>query len=260
MRANKGCIIAAMKNPVSKHILAVIAVMIGLTGCAIQDGARTGLRQLTEMNGLIAFDQVAAERMVYANAIERDEYALFKSSGRQAEIVYITTRHLLITNLVVDRHFDLSGVINGFRHNRSEQPVLGAAFKLGSQNIRYWAKPYQLPVAGKSCGAFVGSWDAPPDELRPSKTLLGYFCAKGQPPLTTKSIEQTIASIGIRGITANAVDGGIDVPPLAEKPSQAELLRRVQGKSGDDHGNTEFPYKIVRHFKRGDDCLYIPDC
>ena len=248
-----------------RRILVLFAAITTLSGCTTIEGARTGMRALAEKDGMIVFDQApfnqgAQERIIYADMSERDEYALFRSPDTQAEFIYITTRHLHMTNLVVDRMFNLDGAMQGFRHNRMEKPVSGDAFKLKVHDIRYWARAYQLPEAGKSCGVFSGSWDAPADELRPSKALFGYFCVKGVKPLSQESIEQTMAKIGLRGITVNAENEINNVPPLSVQPSQTELLLRAQGGATDKQGNIEFPYKVVRYYKRDSDCIFDPDC
>lgn len=236
-----------------------------LSACAIQDGARTGLRAISDTDGAIqfdapAFDGAASERVIYADTTERDEYALFTGQDRQAEIVYISTRHLHITNLVIDQLFDLERAIDHFRHNQNETPVLGEAFKFADNGIRYWGKAFQLPKAGKTCGAFSGSWDSPPDDMRSGKVLFGYYCEPGSQPLSDKSIQQSVAKVGIRGITANAIEGAIAFPVLRDFPSQETLKLRAQGAPGDTRGNTEFPYKVVRFFKREDSCRFQPNC
>lgn len=255
-----------MTRCISNKIVALMGAVLVLSACASPEGSRTGLRALDEQTGLISFDQApfdqgAQERIVYATALERDEYALFKSTDRQAEFIYITTRHLLWDNVVVDRMFNLAGAMEGFRQNQSETPVSGEPFRLDSQGIRYWAKSYLLPKAGKTCGVFSGSWDHPYDEVRPSKALFGYFCQLGSEPLTVKMIKQTVDSIGIRGITADFLDGPVDVPPLAlQQVPQEELLVRAQGRAGEDYGNIEFPYKAVRVYTRSDSCKWPDGC
>ncbi len=246
--------------------VALVGVLLALAACATPEGARTGLRALDEQSGLIQFDQAtfdqgAEQRVVYATTMERDEYALYRSADWQAEFIYITTRHLLWDNVVVDRKFNLDGALGGFRHNQSEEPVSGEPFRLTSKNIRYWAKSYLLPKAGKSCGVFSGSWDHPYDEIRPSKALFGYFCQSGSTPLSNKTIEQMVGNVGIRGITADFLDGPVGVPSLdLQQESQTELLARAQGQAGDDHGNTQFPFKAVRIYTRSDNCHWPEGC
>lgn len=246
-----------------------LAIVLGMaaviSACAIPDGARTGLRALDNSSGLISFDSDefkgrAEQRVVYANTIEREEYALFKSRENQAEFIYITTRHLHLTNLVIDRLFDIDAAMGGFRHNRIEKPTLGEAFLYRSNGIRYWAKAFQLTNTGDVCGALSGSWDAPAEDSRPSKALFGYFCRSGTVPLSSQQIMSTIDQIGIRGITSDAIDGNIEYPKLADAPTQLELLTRAQGQSGGRDGNTRFPYHVVRYFNRGRSCLFPSDC
>jgi len=235
------------------------------SGCAIQDGARTGLRALDNSQGLIGFqtkdgNAVAARRVIYASTIEREEYALFKSPENQAEFIYITTRHLHLTNLVINRPFGLDAVISGFRHNQREKPNLNDAFVLRSNGIQYWAKAFQLPNVGNTCAAISGSWDAPADHLSPSKALFGYFCNSGTTPLSQQQIRGTMDHIAIHGITSDLIAGNIEFPKLTDAPSQAELLARAQGEPGGTTGNPGFPYNSVRHFERGNNCLFIPGC
>ncbi len=236
-----------------------------LASCAIPDGARSGLRALAKSEGAVVFSgapfgQAADPRIVYANSIEREEYALFKSPDRQAELVYITTRHIHITNVVIDKLFSLDETISGFRFNQMQPVVSGTPFKLKAKGIGFWAKSYQLAKANQTCGAFSGSWDAPGDELRPSKVLFGYFCETGQLPLTKAQIKSTVDKIGIRGITADAGDGIVSVPRLSESPTQPVLRAQAQGQPGERQGNSRFPYNVVRFYKQDESCRFLPNC
>ncbi|NQW00387.1 MAG: hypothetical protein HQ483_11860 [Rhodospirillales bacterium] len=241
------------------------AAVFFVSACAIQDGAHTGLRALSETDGAVVietppFDQGAEQRIIYASSIEREEYALFNADNRQSEIIYITTRHLHLTNLVIDQFLGLDEVLASFRQNQVEKPVQGEAFKTTARNIRYWAKPYQLPNSGKSCAAFAGRWDMPGDDLRASKALFGYYCEAGRAPLSADFITAFIGTIGVRGITANRLEQAVQVPRLTAEPSQQELLARVRGDAGGTRGNSRFPYTSVRHFNRGNDCRLLPNC
>lgn len=236
-----------------------------LGACTIQDGARTGLRALSETDGLIQFNtasfgSVARERISYSDTTERDEYALYANEDHQAEFIYITTRHLHLTNLVIDRLFDLDQAIHHFRHNQDQATGLGEAFKFAVDGIPYWGKSFQVQKRGQTCGAFSGHWDAPSDDLRAGKALFGYFCEPGKNPMTPEVLKQRVADVGIRGITANFVEGAIPYPVLTENPTQEVLKVRAQGAAGDTQGNTKFPYKAVRFFKREDSCRFVPDC
>ena len=252
-------------NTKCRNLICVVFLFSALSGCAIKEGARTGLRALAETEGMIAFSHssfngLAKERILYADMSERDEYALFQSPDQQAEFVYITTRHIHMTNLVVDQMFNLDMAMQKFRHNQHEIPISGDAFKLKLHGIRYWARSFQLTQAGKSCGVFSGSWDAPADELRPSKALFGYFCEKGKAPLSVQKIEQIMSSIGLRGLTIDPTGPVNFVPIISEIPSQSDLQARVQGTANGYAGNSAFPYKVVRYYKRDDACLYDPNC
>ncbi len=243
----------------------ILAATLALSACTIPDGGRTGLRdggpsvrQIVFNSG--DFSNGPQTSVLYANTIEREEYALFKSPDRQAEFIYITTRHFHTTNVVINRIFDLETAINGFRHNQSGTRTAGQPFRVKSNGISYWAKSYQLPEQKRACAVFSGSWDHPADDLRPSKALFGYFCETATAALTKAHIENQINKVGIRGITSDLQEGAIDVPTLAETPTQDDLLLRAQGAPNSRQGNMNFPHQSVWYFKRDESCHFKPDC
>lgn len=240
-------------------------VLSFLGACTTPDGARTGLRSLDETNGIVEFanppfGDEAKTRILYATANEREEYVLYEQAGHQAEFVYITTRHLHLTNLVINRPFSTVTIGEDFRYNQNASIEEGKAFKISLNGIRFWGKPYRLPERDKTCGLISGKWDQPPDDLRPGKVLFGYFCQPGSTELSEDQIKETVGKIGLRGITVNAIDGGVAVPALDQTASQEALLAEARGQDQETRGNTAFPYKAVRYFKRDDNCRFLPSC
>ena len=248
-----------------KSVIFAALAATTLSACAIPDGMRAGLRGLAEKDGIIIFDhapfdQGATDRVVYANASERDEYALFKAGDAQAEFVYVTTRTRHQTNLMIDDPISADEAINAFHHNRGEVPQMGDAVLLDNHGIRSWAKPYLLPKAGKTCGAVSGKWDQLIDAPLPTRVMFGYFCEAGTDLMTAQELDKMVDKIGLRGITVNALPGSVYVPTRTEEPMQVELLARAKGSSESKQGNVKFPYEIVRQFKRSDECIYDPSC
>ena len=228
-----------------------------LSACSIPDGARAGLRAIDEKDGMIVFSetdsaQAAVERIIYTNPWERDEYVMYRSSGFQAEFVYITTRNFYIENLIVGEKFDLDGALSKFHHNQTGTPILGVGILLKINGNISWAKPYQLPDESKACAVFSGEWGVPKiggeHHNNYTNAMFGYFCRPGAEPLSVATIEKVLARINIRNEKKIKAVGGIASPLLTPEPSQSVLLRRAQGGVKAKRGNTDFPFKVVKQY------------
>ncbi len=80
----------------SRPILAVAVSMAVLGGCAVSDYQRPTIERVGAVDGRIVFAAdvfggAAPERVRFTDIWQREEYALFRGGGTQAEIIYSTT-------------------------------------------------------------------------------------------------------------------------------------------------------------------------
>jgi len=246
--------------------LATVAVVAA--ACAVPDTAKTGLRLGDEANGAIVWtaggrEIAATDRIIYADPIQREEYALFEKDGIRAEIVYITTRDLYNKNVALEHWLSFDDMITGFNHVKKGRVELGDAFRADTGWIKLWAKPFRLANAEGECAGFSTEWDRPSDDpdMRPGKALMGYFCRPADNTLTTAAIEGTLSGLGIRGINVKKRESSTSVADLPDSPSQTALAMRANGSGADaDKGNPDFPFAMGVIYPTGDNCISVSDC
>lgn len=238
-----------------KTAVMVFATAI-LAGCAIPDTAKTGMRPLDEKNALLTFssgpfDGPASFRTLYADPSQREEYALYKRGGRNAEIVYITTRHLHTNNLSLDNWGTLDDMISEWNYTKSGIRHTTEAFRVKTEWVGFWAKPFEIAQTGQSCAGFRAEWDGRADdpEHRPAKMIFGYICEKAGATFERIDIEKRIAEIGVRGINVKLNSDGVDVAAIPKTPTQADLRSKIQTGL---HGTPKFPYVKARSFRVGE--------
>jgi len=256
-----------MKKPM-RDALSLVSVAFVATACTVSDSARTGLRPGDESSGVIVWASggsniAASDRVIYADPIQREEYAHFETDGMRAEVVYITTKDLHNQNVALDHWLTLDAVITGWNHVRNDRAKLGEAFRADAGWIKLWAKPFSLTNANRECAGFSTEWDRPSDdpEMRPSKALMGYFCQPAGKALSTAAIEATLSGLAIRGINVNKRETATTIAALPEEPSQSELAIRANGSGVDaGKGNPDFPFAMGVVYPTGDSCISVSDC
>jgi len=234
------------------RIFTAILLVAGLSACAIPDNARSGLRPLDEKNGVLAFGdgpfkRAASERIMFADPSQREEYALFKSTGGVAEVVYITTRHLHLEHIHLDSSMTSDKMIRSWTYTKNAKPVEAEAYWFDAGWVGMWVRPFTISETQQSCAAFNAEWDKPADDIeqRPSKTMFGYFCNPAGVNLTRADVEKRLTEVGIRGISIKLAAGDeiVEVPAIPKTPSQSDLMSRVQQGP---YGVPEFPYIMAR--------------
>jgi len=246
----------------SVRVLVLVLIAVGLNACAVSDTARSGLRVGDEKNGVLVFgDGVfggpAVERMVYADPSEREEYAMFKSAGKVAEVVYLTTRHLHMNNLSLDNSLTMDDQIKSWNNTNDQAQLEADAFRYEAGWIGMWVKPFSLKNSKQNCAAFNAEWDTPADDpnQQPSKMMFGYICKASGVAYVRADMETDFAAIGIRGISTRLAENPTEVSAVATTPTQVELAARVQQGP---YGTSAFPHLLARAYRVGEDCRVTP--
>jgi len=252
-------------------IFAVALTVAGLSACAIPDNARSGLRPVGEKNGVLAFSEgplagPANERVMFADPSQREEYALFKSGGKIAEIVYITTRDLHQSSLHLDSAVTSDKLIRRWNYTKTAKLSTVDSFWFDAGWVGMWVKPFTLSATRQSCAGFVSEWDKPADDVDqlPSKTLFGYFCESPDVTLSLADMKKRLTEVGVRGINIKLPGGDepdaariVEVPAIPEIPSQSTLMSGVrQGP----YGTPDFPYGLARVYGVSKGCDSDGNC
>ncbi|MFQ6017065.1 MAG: hypothetical protein ACE5KF_02620 [Kiloniellaceae bacterium] len=205
------------------------------------------------------FEGTTPQRVKFTDVWQREEYALFRGCGVQAEIVYTTVTEdskALEYNYLVER------TANTWNLNKKYNKVWGAYGTVRALLGEFVYKPYALTERNRECFGFSSEWDHPPDdpEHRPGKILFGYFCANEGDKISEYRIENLIQRIGIRGVTeairkrrGNRHGSGSGVAATsADARLQTEAAVIGQGLSPSaETGNASFPFKFARHYEAG---------
>lgn len=248
---------------VRKTLMAGLTACLGLTiaGCAItKDHAGTYAR-LEEDKGKVVFGTPGFAgpttlRVGFVDFNEREEYALFRSSGGQAETVFVEARTDRRPQTVIEFDKLIEQTVPMFRFNQGQQIQWSESRWVETSFKGAWARPYRLAGSGHACVGFAAAWDRRPDDPmhRPSKAVFGYACKPNGQNMEEAEAEAIVRAVDLRGITMplrikSAYDLEKDDPPPLPRERQVELLVQAQdGAPGGRSGVPEFPLLIARGF------------
>ncbi len=248
----------------TSRIVSLLLVLAGLSACSIPDNARSGLRPLDDTTGLLAFSsgpfgQAASHRVMFADPSQREEYALFRSADRIAEVVYITTRHLHIRNLHLDSPLSLERIIETWNFTKGRSKADEESFWFDAGWTGMWVRPFALSATRQNCAAFRAEWDKPADDLdrQPGKTMFGYFCEAPGATLDKAAMESRLSELGIRGINIKRTGEIVDVAAVPETPNQTTLMSGVQQGT---YGTADFPFIMARMYSTSESCVGTANC
>jgi len=248
------------------RLLTLLLTGVGLSACAVPDNARSGLRPVDEKNGFVTFSNgpfktPASERIMFADPSQREEYALFKSEGRVAEVIYITTRHLHLDNLHLDSAMTTDKIVSTWNFTKNVPPSESDSFWFDAGWTGMWVKPFTKNDTQQNCAGFNAEWDRPGDDIDqlPAKIMFGYFCEAPGMALTRDDVKKRLTEVGVRGINIRLSGGGkiVDVPAIPETPTQSGLMSGVQQGP---YGIPDFPYIMARTYGESKGCDQDGDC
>ncbi len=233
--------------------------MAVLGGCAVSDYQRPTIETVPPGDERIVFAadvfrDKAPERVRFTDIWQREEYALFRGGGAQAEIIYSTTTTPVFT-VVLNYEFMVDDMVETWNLNRKHTKAWDESRRVEAPLGPFFYKPYRLVGAGRACFGFATEWDHRGDDPdnRPSKVLFGYFCAKKGAPLSLDRMEDLIQTVGVRGVTERirhadaARRGGAARATDARTQANAALIARGPSPSA-DRGNANFPFDLAQFF------------
>ena len=247
---------------VSRPILAAAVSMAVLGGCAVSDYQRPTIERVGAGDGRIVFAAgvfrgAAPERVRFTDIWQREEYALFRGGGAQAEILYSTTTTPVFT-VVLNYEFMVDDMVETWNLNRKHTKAWDESRRVEAPLGTFFYKPYRLVGADRACFGFATEWEHRGDDPdnRPSKVLFGYFCAKKGAPLSLDRMEDLIQTIGVRGVTERirhadaARREGAARATDARTQADAALIAHGPSPSA-DRGNANFPFDLAQFFAEG---------
>ena len=237
--------------------------MTVLGGCAVSDCQRPTIETVPPGDERIVFAadvfrDKAPERVKFTDIWQREEYALFRGSGAQAEIMHITVTRPVFT-IALDYRFMVDDMVETWNLNKKHAKVWGEWRKIEAPLGPYFYRPYRLTEINRACFGFATEWDHRDDDPyhRPGQVLFGYFCAGAGASLPVHRMEELIQVIGVRGVTepigktdaTRRVSGGGSAGqvPSARARAQAALIAKGASPSADS-GNRSFPFDLAEFY------------
>lgn len=241
------------------------ALLMSLSACAFSKQDTGTFVAVPEDNGRIsvsstAYSGIAPQRIGFADFSEREEYALFRSTSGQAEMLFMETRREHGRNIVLEFNKRISDTVPMWRFNKGRNISYGASEHIKTDLGGFWVQPFQQVDTGRQCAGFFGSWDVrhgDPD-LRPTKILFGYHCNVTGTTMSAEDAHAFVRSIDIRGISIpqrvktayDLKDGDAPLPPRDQQV--ANLVIAQDGLAGGIAGLPYFPLLASRYYNEHD--------
>ncbi len=247
----------------SPRVLGAALTMTVLGGCAVSDHQRPTIDWVAPGDERIIFaaDEfrgTAPQRVKFTDIWQREEYALFRGSGAQAEIMYITVTQPVFT-IALEYQIMIDDMVETWNLNRKHTKAWGHSKRIEARLATYFYKPYRLTEINRACFGFATEWNHRNDDSdhRPSQVLFGYFCAKAGLSLAAHRMEELIRMIGVRGVTdplgtadpSRRGSGGGAAVRRPDVHPRADAALIAQGSSPSaDSGNPSFPFDLAQFY------------
>ncbi len=247
----------------SPRVLGAALTMTVLGGCAVSDYQRPTIDRVSPGDERIIFaaDEfrgTAPQRVKFTDIWQREEFALFRGSGAQAEIMYITVTQPVFT-IALEYQFMVDDMVETWNLNRKHAKAWGHSKPIEARLATYFYKSYRLTEINRACFGFAAEWDHRNDDSyhRPSQVLFGYFCAKAGASLAAHRMEELIRMIGVRGVTdplgtadpSRRGSGGGAAVRRPDVHPRADAALIAQGSSPSaDSGNPSFPFDLAEFY------------
>lgn len=256
-----------------RSLSAVVAAGLALSACAVADIDQGNYWTLPDEQAEIvvnadAFVGTPPARIGYTDFIQREEFALYRSSLGQSEILFIRTRPERSRRTSLEFKELVSDLVPLWRFNQGHPLEFDKSSHFKTPLTTFWLQPYRQTDTGRQCLGFASAWDTADEDpfKRPQKVLFGYYCIPRGETLSMEEARDFVSSIGIRGITlprqiktAYDIKAG-DPPPPAHEQQVASLVTAQDGIAGGVSGMPTFPVLAGRVYTPERDRCFSPTC
>jgi hypothetical protein len=241
--------------PLRKLTVPLLGLTLALGGCAGSAGQYDKVVELAPENSLLRFYGKAQTgiqplRVAFADPWEYEEYAGFRGQEMRLEVFYVTKARV---QTAVQYPYALRNMVGTWNHNAGKSISWGESGDVYNPISRIGYQRYTL-AGNASCAGFQTEWDYPADDPdnRPGQVMFGYLCAAPGLKLSDAAIDDTLANIGIRGISERIRRN--DPKQLASNfgersqlsaSSRSAALAIAKGSSTSASGNVNFPFEFV---------------
>jgi len=205
------------------------------------------------------FETARAQRVVFADPWEYEEYAGLEAKGMKMEVFYVSQ----VGDYTAVRYpYTLQNMINSWNHNAGHQMSGSEESRVDHPLTDIFYQRFTLSGPSRSCAGFQGEWDMPSDDVdhRPGKVLFGYLCAAPGKKLSLVMIENNLLNIGIRGETerfpgrkSNQITQNFGDGPGTTPAERRKALQIAQGGGKSASGHAQFPFEfVIQYFEQGE--------
>ena len=239
-------------RPRSKIITVLIVAAATLGGCAGANMYSPAIETVPPGDEAIFFTTAefkgtTPRRVKYTDSWQREEYALYRANGAQAEIIYALAKEDAQTAL--EYGYTVEGTVKTWNLNKKFDKQWGKVRRFAVPFGDMFYKPYTLKGANRACFGFAREWDYPSDDPdhRPGRVLFGYYCAKAGEHLSEDGIEELIRWVGIRYVIDEPERRPRSGGDVASAAADAVMIARGPDASAES-GNVNFPFGFARYY------------
>ncbi len=237
---------------------AVLALATGLAACSVSDGDGDRVKWVAPEDRRIAVESVALTggeplSVRYSSMFQVEEYALFQSGGRQAEVIYAAANKR--RNMALQYDYAISAMVPTWNHNAGRVSSWGELGRLDAGQRTWFYRTYSLEGSRRRCFGFHLVREVALDDplRRPREMIFGYFCGAEDEALADDQIRSLIQSIDIRGRPQfdrpGSRAGSVVTASLDGAAADREPIVVARGAGATPGiGNPEFPFKFARYY------------
>jgi hypothetical protein len=233
-------------------IAAALMLAIALAGCTASSGIERGVTWVNPGEQLIVsttagFKTTRPTRVKYADSWQTEEYALFRSEGRQSEIVYAEANRTL--TVALDYQMTIEEMAATWNLNSRQNLVWKPLRRIDAPFETWFYRIYEMSDLQRSCVGFMVEWDQVYEDPRgrPGKVLFGYFCGARGETLKAQEVRALIRGISVR-IPGESTEKK-KTEPLDNDGSGKPAIDAARGYGPSvDSGNSGFPFRFARYY------------
>ena len=148
----------------------------------------------------VAYAELIKAKRIYKkreDSTTREEYALFIGDDMHAVFVLLAMKS---RDFVIDFDFSVKKIVDHFEYNKTHKKEWGQSITvqalLGFINVQQ----YTIPEVNQECIGFSVEFEFSSEDIqsRPSKLLLGYYCAKADGRLSSTNITRLVKGIFVQ--------------------------------------------------------------
>ena len=240
-----------------------LIIVSAVTGCAFSNREKPRIAWVAADENRIAvtseiFESSRPIGVKYTDSWQTEEYALFRTGGRQLEMIYAQVDRAF--TVALDYQMPIEAMVATWNLNSRQNLVWGPLGRIDSRFGTWFYRTYEHRGLQRSCVGFMVEWDQIYEDPRgrPGKVLFGYFCGAEGEDLEDEAVRALIRGIRIRmpeelprwRDTTRNISDDKDARFFANGGLKNPTAIATAGGYGPsiDSGNSRFPFMFARYY------------